>query len=219
MKDIEGDHYRILSKIGEGTYGTVYRAIDQRDNSEVALKQIRIRKVDDGLPKEFIREVESLKLVSHPYVISINEVFVGKSHITIVYPFCNGGDLCQKLENIRRPLLDEEINSIMRNLLAGLLATHSIGMMHRDLKPSNILFHKKELLEEPQLKICDFGQTRVVRHDIAYSIDVGTKWYKAPEILFGSRNYDEKVDMWSVGCIYAELLAGYPLFPGVNDID
>jgi serine/threonine protein kinase len=88
-----------VQKIGEGTYGTVYKAVDQRTNTLVALKKVKIRKADDGLPKEFLREVESLKYVVHPHVVKIREVFVGKTNINIVYEIMDS-DLDKLLEKI-----------------------------------------------------------------------------------------------------------------------
>ena len=103
-------------------------------------------------------------------------------------------------------------------LLSGLREIHSIGLMHRDLKPSNFLIDSNGII-----KIGDFGQARIVDKNkelgLVYTLDVGTKWYKAPEILFGKRYYTEKVDIWSMGCIFAELSGHTPLFPGMNDID
>ena len=87
-KDIDS-HYRIITSIGEGTYSQVFKAIDQRTNREVALKRVKIRRAEEGLPKEFVREVESLQRLLHKNIVKIEEVFVGKSNINIVYPFCN----------------------------------------------------------------------------------------------------------------------------------
>ena len=87
-KDIDGN-YRILKTIGEGTYSSVYKAVDQRINTIVALKRIKIRKAEEGIPKEFVREVEALQRFAHENIITIFEVFVGKSNINIVYEFCD----------------------------------------------------------------------------------------------------------------------------------
>ena len=111
----------------------------------------------------------------------------------------------------------------MRMMLQGLAAMHSAGIMHRDIKPSNLLLH----LDEQQmlrLKLADFGQARVFIPEAekvrpVFSIEVGTKWYKAPEILYGVKTYNEKVDIWSAGCLFAELLDHCPIFTGTTDLD
>ena len=86
-KDIDS-HYRVIENIGEGTYSSVFKAIDQRNDRVVALKRVKIRKAEEGLPKEFVREVESLQRLLHENIIKVEEVFVGKTNINIVYPFC-----------------------------------------------------------------------------------------------------------------------------------
>jgi serine/threonine protein kinase len=107
----------------------------------------------------------------------------------------------------------------MSMLLSGLNEMHSTGIMHRDIKPSNLLLQvdSDRILT---LKLCDFGQARVyIPETQMYSIEVGTKWYKAPEILYGVKTYSNKVDMWSAGCVLAELLDHCPLFTGSTDLD
>ena len=106
----------------------------------------------------------------------------------------------------------------MKQILEALSEMHSTGLIHRDLKPSNVLLNVTG--DKVELVISDFGQCRPFKtKEAMMSVDVGTKWYKAPEILYGSRNYDEKVDIWSLGCIFAELIDTTPLFTGFNDID
>jgi serine/threonine protein kinase len=127
-------YYRLLEKIGEGTFGTVFKAIDQRSNKLVALKKVKIRKADEGLPKEFLREVESLKYVTHENVIKIKEIFVGKTNINIIYELMEI-DLSRLMENLNRPFTLIEIKTIMHMVLLGLEAVHRLGLMHRDIKP------------------------------------------------------------------------------------
>ena len=169
------------------------------------------------MPKEFVREVESLQRLVHPNIIRILGVFVGKSHINIVYPFYEK-DLAQYIEEANGPINKNTICSIMKQILEALSEMHSTGLIHRDLKPSNVLLNVTG--DKVELVISDFGQCRPFKtKEAMMSVDVGTKWYKAPEILYGSRNYDEKVDIWSLGCIFAELIDTTPLFTGFNDID
>lgn len=219
-KDVES-HYRIVGLVGEGTFSQVFKAVDQRNGQLVALKKVKIRKAEDGLPTEFIREVESLSRLKDENIVTINEIFVGKTNINIVYPYSQT-DL-EKLMSVKmaRPFTIGEVRELMRQILSGLKAMHSIGIMHRDLKPSNLLLSIDDA-RKVTLKLADFGQARVFLADgdkMMFSIEVGTKWYKAPEILYGVRNYNEKVDMWSAGCLLAELLDHCPIFTGTTDLD
>ena len=128
-------------------------------------------------------------------------------------------DLSSLLKNYSFRFDDALIKAYMLMILRGVLYLHDLGVMHRDIKPSNVLVSSSGVL-----KIGDFGLAR--RIDTAHSVEereythqIMTRWYRAPEILYGARNYDEKVDIWSVGCIFAEMWNRCPLFPGVHDID
>ena len=116
MKEEQDYNYRIVEKIGEGTYGSVYKAIDQRTDTIVAFKKVKIRKADEGLPKEFLREVESLKLISNHNVIQIKEIYVGKSNINIIYP-CMRIDLEKLIEGVDRPFTLNEIKAVIYMIL------------------------------------------------------------------------------------------------------
>jgi len=108
MKEDQDYYYRVMEKIGEGTYGTVHRGVDQRTGTLVALKRVKIRKTDDGLPKEFLREVESLKHLSNDNIVKIREVFVGKTNINIVYEYMDT-DLAKVMEGMTRPFSLREV--------------------------------------------------------------------------------------------------------------
>ena len=117
--EIDGN-FRIIQTIGEGTYSSVFKAIDQRNNSVVALKRVKIRKVEDGIPKEFVREVEALQRFYHENIIKISEVFIGKSNINIVYEYCDC-DLEQLMnQKMERPFSISEVRLIFRHLVEGL---------------------------------------------------------------------------------------------------
>ncbi|XP_061470049.1 cyclin-dependent kinase 20 isoform X2 [Rhineura floridana] len=147
------DQYSILGRIGEGAHGIVFKAKNIETGETVALKKVALRKLEDGIPNQALREIKALQEIE---------------------------------EN------------------------------QHDLKPANLL-----ISSTGQLKIADFGLARVFTSDgeRLYSHQVATRWYRAPELLYGARKYDEGVDLWAVGCIFAELLNNSPLFPGENDIE
>ena len=115
-----------------------------------ALKRVRIRKTEDGMPLEFVREVESLQRVMHPNVVRLEQIFVGKTHINLVFPYYEC-DLLQIVEGRREPFGEDTLREIMRQILEGLHALHSVGLVHRDIKPSNVLVNNNKLV------LTDFG--------------------------------------------------------------
>ncbi len=158
--------------------------------------------------------METLKhLRTHPNILEILDIFVGKTNINIVFPFLDM-DLQMLLHKTKGSLPPVVVKYLLYSLINALKAVHEIGLMHRDLKPGNVL-----LDQTGAVKLCDFGQCRVVNPNFEYSLVVGSKWYKAPEILFGCHHYNHTVDMWSVGAVFIELLCHEPAFPGQNDID
>ena len=172
MKNTVDGNYRIVKNIGEGTYSSVFKAIDQRTNTVVALKRVKIRRADDGIPKEFVREVETVQRFDHPNIIKISEVFVGKANINLVYEYCEC-DL-EKLMNeaMVRPFTLRQIQLLLRQIVAALDQLHRCPrngnesdfatIMHRDVKPSNIFFKLSADGATCQVKLADFGQARVI---------------------------------------------------------
>ncbi len=218
------DSYEILSKVGEGSFGEVFRAKSLESGTIVALKRIRLRRVEDGIPKTLLREIKALEHIDSSYVVKIHQFFPDGSSIIIVCEYMQS-DLSHVMRSaalLCRPLRHAEIKSIMQMILKGIAAVHDAQIMHRDVKPANLLFSTAGVL-----KLGDFGLARVhqtttleTQHLPAdYSHEVATRWYRAPELLFGARRYGNEVDLWAVGCIFAELFTFSPLLPGENDID
>ncbi|KAG8563013.1 hypothetical protein GDO81_015897 [Engystomops pustulosus] len=204
-----------LNRIGEGTYGIVYRARDTRNNEIVALKKVRMDKEKDGIPISSLREITLLLKLRHPNIVELKEVVVGNhlESIFLVMGYCEQ-DLASLLENMQTPFSEAQVKCICFQLLTGLQYLHENFIVHRDLKVSNLLMTDKGCV-----KIADFGLAR------AYSIPpkqmtpkVVTLWYRAPELLLGSTTQTTAIDMWAVGCILAELLAHKPLLPGTSEI-
>lgn len=205
--------YLNLGVISRGAYGVVHRAWDLKSGEIVAMKE-----EFHGMSQSTMREISILKsLPRHPSIVELKGVEVDKRRRVFVVMECLEKDLKKWMEGRRlQPYSVGEVKSVMRQILEGVCFLHKHGVMHRDLKPSNILVDTKAA---PQIKLCDFGLSKQpARESGAHTPGVVTLWYRAPEVLMGATAYWSAVDMWSVGCIMAELVLGHVLFPGVSEI-
>jgi serine/threonine protein kinase len=207
-------NYEKQEKLGEGTYGVVYKALDKRTGDTVAIKKIRLDQEEEGLPATAVREISILRDLNHPNVVSLKEVINSQGKLTLVFEYLEK-DLKKFLDGQRRPMQAMLIKSYAYQVLAGLCYCHCRRVIHRDMKPQNLLLNRQGLI-----KLCDFGLARAFTIPLrSYTHEVVTLWYRAPEILLGSQFYSIGVDVWSVGCIIAEMFASRPLFPGDSEID
>eukprot|EP00697_Spironema_sp_BW2_P016460 gnl/Spiro4/770_TR419_c0_g1_i1.p1 gnl/Spiro4/770_TR419_c0_g1~~gnl/Spiro4/770_TR419_c0_g1_i1.p1 ORF type:complete len:318 (-),score=24.54 gnl/Spiro4/770_TR419_c0_g1_i1:44-997(-) len=216
------ERYRGEEKIGEGAFSMVLKAEDTETGLEVALKKIWLNQnttrgaaaETDLFPPAILRELQALRFLNHPNVIQLLDVFAHGNAMVLVTERMKC-DLQELMHFRRRFFTQGQVKSILVQLLRGVQHCHELCIMHRDLKPANLLLDSKGVL-----KIADFGLARIFSGPtVLYSHQVATRWYRAPELLFGARKYTPSVDMWAVGCIFAELLNHSPLFPGENDID
>ncbi|EGI57797.1 PREDICTED: cyclin-dependent kinase 20 [Acromyrmex echinatior] len=209
------DKYIINGQIGEGAQGLVLKAHDSSRDQEVALKKILIKKIEGGLPTSIIREVKSLQRLKHPYIVELLDAFPNGLDFIMVFEYMPTG-LWEVLRDFEISLTLAQIKTYMKMLLEGIAYVHSKNIMHRDLKPANLLISEKGIL-----KIADFGLSRLMWKDGTkpYSHQVATRWYRAPELLYGARYYTSAIDIWSIGCIFGEMLNTSPLFPGETDIE
>ncbi|CAL8470770.1 g10312 [Coccomyxa elongata] len=216
--------YQRLDQIGEGTYGQVYLAKDMKTSELVALKKIRMDNEKEGFPITAIREIKLLKNLHHENVINLKEIVRSQTHkcnnfkgsIYMVFDYMDH-DMTGLMERLGYKFTVPQIKCYMKQLLKGLAHCHHQGVLHRDLKAANLLINN-----EGGLKLADFGLARKFREgdkDSRFTNRVITLWYRPPELLLGSDHYGPEVDMWSVGCIFAELLTGKPLFPGKDETD
>ncbi|KAJ4968261.1 hypothetical protein NE237_014962 [Protea cynaroides] len=215
----EGNRYKIEEVIGKGSYGVVCSAYDTHTGEKVAIKKINdiFEHVSDAT--RILREIKLLRLLRHPDIVEIKHILLPPSRrefkdIYVVFELMES-DLHQVIK-ANDDLTPEHYQFFLYQLLRGLKYIHTANVFHRDLKPKNILANA-----DCKLKICDFGLARVAFNDaptaIFWTDYVATRWYRAPE-LCGSffSKYTPAIDIWSIGCIFAEILTGKPLFPGKN---
>lgn len=203
-----------MEKIGEGTYGVVYKAKDRVTGEIIALKKIRLEAEDEGIPSTAIREISLLKELQHPNIVRLYDVVHTEHKLTLVFEFLDQ-DLKKYLDVCDSGLEIPILKSFLYQLLTGVAYCHHHRVLHRDLKPPNLLINR-----EGQLKLADFGLARAFGIPVrSYTHEVVTLWYRAPDILMASRRYSTPVDIWSVGCIFAEMCNGRPLFSGTSEAD
>jgi serine/threonine protein kinase len=213
------EEYRKVNRIGEGTYGFVYRAVHRTTGTVVALKRIILHNENqDGFPLTSLREVKTLNACrNHPHVIQLHEVVVGPNRdaVFLLFEYCEH-DLSTLLKAFKAPFKESEIKCLAKQLLSAVEHIHSKWVVHRDIKLSNLLYNSKG-----QLKLADFGLARTLSYPApaALTQTVVTLWYRAPEVLLGATNYSFPIDVWSVGCILGELLLNQPLLPGSSELD
>ncbi|KWX12264.1 Kinase/ CMGC CDK [Giardia duodenalis assemblage B] len=212
------DRYRRITKLGEGTYGEVYKAIDTVTNETVAIKRIRLEHEEEGVPGTAIREVSLLKELQHRNIIELKSVIHHNHRLHLIFEYAEN-DL-KKYMDKNPDVSMRVIKSFLYQLINGVNFCHSRRCLHRDLKPQNLLLSVSDASETPVLKIGDFGLARAFGIPIRqFTHEIITLWYRPPEILLGSRHYSTSVDIWSIACIWAEMLMKTPLFPGDSEID
>ncbi|KAI2471441.1 kinase-like protein [Annulohypoxylon bovei var. microspora] len=215
------ENYDKLNDIEEGAYGWVARAKEIKTGKVVALKRLKIDPNDTvGLPETGLREIQILKDCSHRNVVELREVVVGDDtsrieSVFLVLEFLEH-DLMSILGDMPEPFLASEVKTLLLQLTNGVAYLHDHWILHRDLKTSNLLLNNRG-----QLKIADFGMARYVGDPPPPKLTqlVVTLWYRAPELLLGAKTYGSAVDMWSVGCIFGELLTREPLLQGKTEVD
>jgi cyclin-dependent kinase len=208
------EKYTKIEKLGEGTYGIVYKAKNRETGEIVALKRIRLDSEDEGVPCTAIREISLLKELKHPNIVRLYDVIHTEKKLTLVFEYLDQ-DLKKYLDECGGEIPRATMKSFLFQLLRGVAFCHEHRVLHRDLKPQNLLINKKG-----ELKLADFGLARAFGIPVrSYSHEVVTLWYRAPDVLMGSRKYSTPIDIWSAGCIFAEMATGRPLFPGSSVSD
>lgn len=207
--------FQQLEKLGEGTYATVFKGRNRQTGELVALKEIHLDS-EEGTPSTAIREISLMKELKHENIVALHDVIHTENKLMLVFEYMDG-DLKKYMDTqgdggaLRPPI----IKSFMYQLLKGIYFCHENRVLHRDLKPQNLLINSKGAL-----KLGDFGLARAFGIPVnTFSNEVVTLWYRAPDVLLGSRTYNTSIDIWSAGCIMAEMYTGRPLFPGTTNED
>lgn len=233
------DEYETLSKIGDGSFGTVYlcrrRTSTTRGNNAstsgnnqqptesqeaktisnelVAIKKMKKRYYNwDECMK--LREIMALKRLNHKNIVLLKEVIRENNHLYLVFEHMEL-NLYQLIRKQTEPFEEPIIRQIVWQIVQGLAYIHKHGFFHRDIKPENLLCRNGP----SSVKIADFGLTREINSEPPYTDYVSTRWYRAPELLLHSNNYNYAIDLWAVGCIAGELYTLQPMFPGRSEID
>ncbi|CAF1089601.1 unnamed protein product [Rotaria sordida] len=214
-----GPRYTNLKYIGEGAYGMVVSAHDNETSQRIAIKKLSPFE-HQCFCQRTLREIKIIARFKHENIINIldilhSNVFEQMKDIYLVQQLMEC-DMCKLIKY--QKLSPEHVCYLLYQILRGLKYIHSANVLHRDLKPSNLLLNTN-----CDLKICDFGLARVADpsfdHNGVLTEYVATRWYRAPEIMLNARVYNKPIDVWSVGCILAEMIDGKPLFPGKHYID
>ncbi|GAV27177.1 hypothetical protein PMKS-000640 [Pichia membranifaciens] len=188
--------FQQLEKLGEGTYATVYKGKNRTLGTYVALKEINLDS-EEGTPSTAIREISLMKELKHENIVTLYDVIHTENKLTLVFEYMDN--------DLKRYMDIHGYNS------SGALDPRTV----KDLKPQNLLINSKGVL-----KLGDFGLARAFGIPVnTFSNEVVTLWYRAPDVLLGSRNYSTSIDMWSAGCILAEMFTGKPLFSGSSNDD
>lgn len=207
------DRYEKVKKVGEGTYAVVYEAKNKETGEKVAIKKIKMSTQGFGLDISAIRELAFLRDLHHPNVVDLRDVFVSEKNLNLVLGFYEV-DLEMIIKDRSIIFKPGDIKAWMMMLLRGLEYCHQRNVIHRDIKPNNLL-----VAPDGQLKLADFGLTRSMGYQMQpMTSQVVTRWYRAPELLFGTRYYTGAVDIWAAGCIFAELMLRTPFLVADTDI-
>ncbi|KAH3820389.1 cyclin-dependent kinase 9-like [Dreissena polymorpha] len=215
----DSQKYEKLAKIGQGTFGEVFKARDRKSRAVVAMKKVLMENEKEGFPITALREIKILQQLKHENVVNLIEICRTKatpynrfkSTFYLIFEFCEH-DLAGLLSNANVMFSLGEIKRVMQQLLNGLYYIHHNKILHRDMKAANILITKGGVL-----KMADFGLARALSHISKYTNRVVTLWYRPPELLLGERNYGPPIDIWGAGCIMAEMWTRSPIMQGKTE--
>ncbi|MED6149437.1 hypothetical protein PIB30_062367 [Stylosanthes scabra] len=214
---LRADSFQKLDKIGQGTYSSVFRAREVETGRMFALKKVRFDNLQPESIRFMAREISILRRLDHPNIMKLEGIITSRqsSSIYLVFEYMEH-DLAGLVSRPDILFTDSQIKCYLRQILSGIEHCHIRGIMHRDIKVSNILLNNEGIL-----KIGDFGLANTISPNNKHQLTsrVVTLWYRPPELLMGSTNYGVSVDLWSVGCVFAELFLGKPILKGRTEVE
>lgn len=205
------NRYNVTSKLGDGTYGSVLKAVNRETGDIVAVKKMK-KKFFSWQECLQLREIQSLKKLKNPFIVQLKEVVRENDELFLIFEYMDT-NLYQFSKERSTHFGESTIQRIMRQVFQGLAFMHKHGFFHRDIKPENLL------IKGDVCKIADFGLARQIRSRPPFTEYVSTRWYRAPEVLLRSPSYNSPIDQWACGCIMAELFTLRPIFPGSSETD
>ena len=209
------DNYTILKKLGEGAYSSVHLVKNKFSGEKRAMKTIKINaKISLKEEQEIINEIYILKSLDHPNILKIFEFYQKNKEYNLITEYCEGGDFFNELIN-EGPFTESYTAYVFYQILSALNFCHNKHILHRDIKPENLLISGRNEDNYPNIKICDFGASKIFEKGVLNKRMIGSSYYIAPEVI--KKEYNEKCDLWSCGVILYIMLVGKPPFPGETD--
>lgn len=205
------ERYKVTKVLGDGTYGSVIKGENRKTGELVAIKKMK-RKFHTWEECMALREVKSLRKLSHPNVVKLKEVIRENDELQLVFEYMET-NLYSLIKDRSKGLPEKKVRNIMYQLIQGLGYMHKQGFFHRDIKPENLL------VTNDTVKLADFGLVREIRARPPFTDYVSTRWYRAPEVILRMTVYTCSVDIWAVGALMSELYTLRPLFPGSSESD
>ena len=205
------DRYKVTKQLGDGTYGEVLKAANRQTGEVVAIKRMK-RKYYSWDECMALQEVKSLRKMKHPNIVKLKEVIREQDILYFVFEFLDQ-NLYEVSKGRQKFFPENTVRNYIFQVLQGLGYMHKHGYFHRDIKPENIL------VSGDVAKVADFGLAKAIKARPPHTDYVSTRWYRAPEVLLRSPNYNAPIDIWAVGCMMAELVMLRPLFPGASESD
>ena len=208
--------YKVLQKVGQGTYASVFKAVRQRDGYTVAIKAISVSKLTAKQTESTLNEIRIICSVSHPNIVEYHDAFVDEANkdLYVIMEFLGGGDLSDNIEYMQKSngkFSEKQIWGYVLQILQGLAELHKRGVIHRDVKPANLFLSA----DKKRLKIGDMNTSKILQNDSMTQTVIGTPYYLAPEIWLNAK-YDYRCDVFSLGCVVYELAMLRPPFRAAN---